>query len=147
MLQPAPNLRSEVLRLAVPRDPAFGGVLIARLDEAKDQDSESVPQRFDATEPKLAVAKRLEAAYQLLEAGDLKQAKEFASPALDYVTSPGIIFLCALRQKEALSADDLYAGLLTHAGTDPRTDATTVSYFRLISLRLIFLSQPRNREG
>ena len=133
ILPPVPNLRSEVLKLAARRDPALGGILIARLDESTDQETSAADEEntsqsfFDPTEPKLAIAKRLEVALQLLDAGDLKQAKEFASPALNYATSQGIIFLCALQQKDVHSADELYASLLTHADSDSRTDATTVS--------------------
>jgi len=133
ILLPTPNLRSEVLSLVVRRDSALGGVFIARLDESTDQESSAADEKnsaqsfFDPTEPKLAITKRLEVALRLLDAGDVKQAKEFAAPALEYATSQGIIFLCALRQKDALNADELYASLLTRAASDPRSDATAVS--------------------
>lgn len=133
MIPPAANLRSEVLRFAVRHDRALGEGFLARLDEAKEQDdAASDPKNtalsfFDPTEPKLAIAKRLELAVQLLEAGDVKQAKAFADPALNYATSQGIIFLCALRQRDADSADKLYAKLLTQTVNDQTADATTVS--------------------
>jgi hypothetical protein len=132
ILRPPPNLRLEVLRLAARRDPALGGRLIDRLDDIKDEteapEEKSAPQKFfDPTEPRQAIARRLEVAIRLLEAGDIKQAKQFALPALAYVTSQGIIFLCNLRRSDGQSADELYGSLLTRAGSDPRTDATTVS--------------------
>jgi hypothetical protein len=133
MLRPPPDLRMEVLRLAAGRDTALGDHLIARLDDAKEQtnstaEQENPPQRFfDPTEPKQAIAKRLEVAIRLLEAGEIKQAKQFAAPALDYATSQGVIFLCSLRRRDARSADELYASVLIRGGSDPRTDATTVS--------------------
>lgn len=132
ILRPPPNLRLEVLRLAARRDPALGNRFIDRLDDTKDQaeasEEESAPQKFfDPTEPQQAIARRLEVAIRLLEAGDIKQAKQFALPALDYVTSQGIIFLCNLRRTDAQSADDLYVSLLARSGGNPRADATTVS--------------------
>jgi hypothetical protein len=59
--------------------------------------------------------------------GDVSRALLFADPALKYTTSPGIIFLAALRQKNAEAADKRYASLLAQAATDPSIDATTVS--------------------
>jgi hypothetical protein len=133
ILPPAANLRSEVLKLVMQRDPSLGDKFLSQIDEAKEQDTgaveskATVPAFFDPTEPKLATAKRLELALQLLEAGDIEQAKTFATPALHSVTSPGIIFLCNLRQKEARGADDLYVRLLKQATDDQAADATTVS--------------------
>lgn len=133
MVPPAASLRSEVLGLAARRDPALGNIFIARLDEAKEQEDESPDQMKgsskypDPTEPRLAIAKRLEVALQLLNAGDVKQAKTFADPALGFATSPGIIFLCALRQKDPEAADKQYARLLASAASDPDAEATTVS--------------------
>lgn len=133
MIPPAASLRSEVLGLAARRDPTLGNILIARLDEAKKPDN-GFPDQMkasaeypDPTEPRLAIAKRLEVALQLLNAGDVKQAKSFADPALGFATSPGIIFLCALRQKDSGGADKYYARLLARAASDPDAEATTVS--------------------
>jgi hypothetical protein len=133
MIPPAPNLRAEVLKLAAQRNRTLGETFLARLDEAKEQDdTASDPKNtasilFDPTEPKLAVAKRLELAVQLLEAGDVKQAKAFAYPALSYTTSQGMIFLLALRKRDADDADKLYAKLLVNTANDHEADATTVS--------------------
>lgn len=129
----ASNLRAEVLSLAAQRDDALGERLLALLDNANEQEpTNSDPQNitasfFDPTQPKLAIAKRLELAVQLLEAGEVKRAKSYADSALNYATSQGIIFLCALRQREAEDADKLFARLLTFAANDPSADATTVS--------------------
>jgi hypothetical protein len=133
MVPPAASLRSEVLSLAARRDPGLGNLFISKLDEAKEQENGSTDQTLtssqypDPTEPRLAIAKRLEVALQLLSAGDIKQAKAFAEPALGFATSPGIIFLCALRQKDLEGADKQYARLLARAAIDPDADATTVS--------------------
>jgi hypothetical protein len=133
MIPPAASLRSEVLSLAARCDPALGNIFIASLDEAKKPDRDSSDQVKaladfpDPTAPRLAIAKRLEIALQLLNAGDVKQAKAFADPALGFATSPGIIFLCALREKDSEAADKLYARLLTRAVNDRGSEATIVS--------------------
>jgi hypothetical protein len=131
-IPPATNLRSEVLKLAAQRDPELGESLLERLDDAKERDEaaeskNSAPSFFDPTDPKLVIVKRLELALQLLEAGDVKQAKAFAAPALEYATSQGIIFLCELRQRDAAAADEQYAKLLARTVLDAAADATTVS--------------------
>src|ERR1700686_705707 len=132
MIPPAASMRSEVLGLAARRDPALGEILLAKLEEEKEREDgaaeqKTVPDSFDPTEPRLAIAKRLEIALQLLNAGDVKEAKAFAEPALGYATSQGIIFLCLLRQKDSETADQLYAQLLALAANDPSADATAVS--------------------
>jgi hypothetical protein len=133
MIPPAASLRSEVLRLAARRDPSLGEFLLAKLEKEKEREDGTSDQKsassegFDPTEPSIAITKRLEVALQLLNAGDLKQAKAFAGSALGFTTSQGIIFLCALRQKDSDAADELYARLLARAATDPSAEATTVS--------------------
>lgn len=129
MIPPVASLRSEVLKLAARRDPSFGEELMAKLEEKKEEEEEgpSSSQRPDPTEPTLAIAKRLEVALNLLQAGDVKQAKAFAEPALIRATSPGIIFLGMLRQKDAEAAERFYATMLARAETDISADATTVS--------------------
>jgi hypothetical protein len=127
------NLRAEVLILAAQRDRALGEKFLDRLDRVNEQDvADADPKNidtsfFDPTQPKLVIARRLELALQLLETGDIERAKFFAEPALNYATSQGIIFLCALRQKEAENADKLYGRLLAFTANDPLADATTVS--------------------
>jgi hypothetical protein len=132
MIPPAASMRSEVLKLVARRDPAFGETLLAKLDDEKETEGGSVQKTAssrvsDPTEPNPSIAKRLEIALQLLNGGDVKQARIFAEPALNYATSQGIIFLCSLRQKDPQTADNLYANMLTGAASDPNADATTVS--------------------
>ena len=133
MIPPSASLRSEVLSLAARRDSKLGNLLIAELDQAKNAENGSsnearvLSEYSDPTDPRLAIAKRLEVALQLLSAGNIKQAIAFADPALGFATSPGIIFLCALRQKDPDGADKLYARLLARAASDPDAEATTVS--------------------
>jgi hypothetical protein len=129
MIPPAPKLRAEVLRLASQRSRELGEELLGRLHDAKEQESASAatPAINDPTEPPYAVERRLELARQLLEAGEVERAGQFAAPALNYTTSQGIIFLVALRQRQPELADRLYMTLLNRAATDPAADATTVS--------------------
>lgn len=133
LIPQVPNLRGEVLRLAAQHDSALGDELLARLEEAHDQEGKTsepgttTESFFDPTQPRLAIARRLELAKQLLEAGQVDLAKLYADPALNRVTSQGIIFLYALRQKEAEEADKRYARLLASAADDPTSDATTAS--------------------
>lgn len=125
------SLRSEILTVAARRDSTLGNLFLAKLAEATKQKRESEDDTKslfrDPTEPGLAIAKRFEVALQLLNGGDVRQAIAFAEPSLVYATSPGIIFLCTLRQKDHSTADRIYARLLGRALSDPNADATTVS--------------------
>lgn len=128
MIPPAPNLRAEVLKLASQRSRELGEEFIEKLNDAQEEDKGvSSPSISDPTEPSNVIAGRLELARQLLEGGDAKRALLFARPALEFTTSPGIIFLSALRRKDPALADGLYVALLQRAATDPTADATTVS--------------------
>ena len=127
LLTPKSSMRSEVLRLATRHDQKLGEIFLDKLEAPKEPTGNSDAAYFDPTEPKLAIAKRLEVALRLLNAGDVAQAKAFAEPALTFTTSQGIIFLCTLRQHEPENADRLYAKLLAYAQIDPLADATTVS--------------------
>lgn len=130
MVPNAASLRSEVLALAARRDTSLGNWFVSKMEE---NDKEGAPLNtvtgysFDPTQPAVAIVKRLEIAQQFLNAGEVKRAREFAGPALGYVTSPGMIFLCTLRTKDKEGADSFFGRLLNQASQDPRSDATTVS--------------------
>jgi hypothetical protein len=126
MIPPAPNLRAEVLRLAARRDRALGEELLAKLEEEKDAREKSSPYA-DPTDLPPAVAKRLELAVQLLEAGDLQRATLTAEPALARATPQGVTFLILLRRRDAAAADRRFAEMLARAADDPAADATSVS--------------------
>jgi hypothetical protein len=128
MIPPAPNLRGEVLRLASQHSRELSEEFLARLNDAKEQESaDASPVIPDPTEPPYAIARRLELARQLLESGDIERAMLFAGPALKYTTSQGVIFLSLLRQRKPAVADELYSVMLSRAANDPASDATTVS--------------------
>ena len=124
----APDLRSEVLRLAAKRDRALGEELLEKLRKDKAQeilDATSATKReaFDLPE---AMAQRLRLARQLLEV-DVPRALEFADPALVAVTMQGLSFLSSLKDKDSSAADQRYMRMLGAATTDAQADANTVS--------------------
>lgn len=125
----APNLRAEVLRLASLHDRSLAEDFLAKMEEKQGRDEkeskESKP--WDPTEPPDAIAKRLQLAQQVLENGESDKALLFAGPALKRITSPGLMFLVLLREKNAALADQLFGGLLERTTSDPTADATSVS--------------------
>jgi hypothetical protein len=131
MLNPVASARMDVIKLAARRDSGIAEDFLSKLSEAKEEEKTSATSRdnvpgFDPTEPSVAVSKRLEVATMLIDK-DLERAIAFAQPGLQDVTSPGIIFLCKLRQKDRALADRLYSQMLLRAAEDSRSDATTVS--------------------
>src|SRR6185436_8049261 len=74
-----------------------------------------------------ATAQRFSVAGDMLEAGDVAKALEFAGPALGSISIPSIDFLSRLREKDSIAADQRYAGLLQSATMNPQADANTVS--------------------
>jgi hypothetical protein len=126
-----PDLRAEVLRLAAKRDHALGEEFLARLAEANRKEAEAAAdnarQNNSANDFSSASAKRLALARRLLEDGDIERALEFAGPVLDQVNRDSIIFLSALREKNAAAADQGFASLLARTERDPASDANTIS--------------------
>lgn len=124
----APDLRSEVLRLAARNDRALGEELLEKLTEAKKQEAAeaAAPRRGDVLETPAAQRQRLQLARQLLES-DVDRALQFADPALTNVTIDGLNFLTSLREKNPAAADQRYARMLAIAEADIQSDANTVS--------------------
>lgn len=123
------DLRSEVLALVARRDRTLADEFLTKLKnetdrEAKDSKRSRPPDNGSASE---ADAKRLEVARQLLNEGLVQQALEIALPALLYVNAKSIIFLSALRAKDAEAADQRFSYLLSRTALDPSSDANTVS--------------------
>lgn len=132
MIPMTSSLRGEILRLIARRDAKYGNQLVAELDQEKEESKSAQGNAtgsisFDPTEPKLALAKRLEVAQFLLTSGDIKQAKAFAEPGLTEATSPGIIFLCTLRQKDPEWADKQYLKLLVRTFGSSTAEPLTIS--------------------
>ena len=127
---PAPsNLRAEVLRFASRHDRNLVEGFLAKMEEKQKRDEEETKgqKTWDPTEPPDAMAKRLTLAQQVLENGETDKALLIAEPALNRVTSQGIMFLVVLREKNAAPADKLFSSLLERTASDPTADATSVS--------------------
>lgn len=135
-----PNLRSEVLRLASRRERALGEEFLGKIEEARKQQlaDAALPKAGDA--PKAAdtpedemmgdettYAQRLALARQLLEAGDVERARQFAETALQRASRGAIRFLTSLRRAAPAEADKVYSTLLARVAADPASDANTVS--------------------
>jgi hypothetical protein len=133
-----PNLRGEVLRLAARRDRALGEEFLAKLSEASDRENQNLTASADnnnapaqpTLDPESAppmVAQRLRLARDFLEEGNIERALQFADKALDLVTTRGINFLSALREKDQAAADKRFAAMFQRAAADSSSDATSVS--------------------
>ncbi|MDQ6652688.1 MAG: hypothetical protein M3Y84_08075 [Acidobacteriota bacterium] len=127
-LAAAPDLRSEVLRLAAKRDRALGEELLDKLKDARTREATdaSSTTRTDPFDSSAALKQRLRLANQLLDT-DVARALQFADPALGSVTMEGINFLSFLRNKNPSAADQRYARMLATAETDLQSDANTIS--------------------
>jgi hypothetical protein len=128
MLSTPPNLRAEVLRLAARRERALGEELLAQLTKSNEADAATKPTASEATRP-ADTGERLGLARDMLEEGDTERALQFAEPALVRAEMQSISFLSLLREKDAVTADRLYAALVARAESDPASDANTVSNF------------------
>ncbi|HEV7857752.1 MAG TPA: hypothetical protein VGO91_03815 [Pyrinomonadaceae bacterium] len=145
---PPPNVRPEVLRLASRRDRALAEEFIAKLAAARDRENGSLtsgpgqsPTPSDGSDntqavevttpnperPPTDIIARLDLAREFLDDGDVDRALLFADKALDRVTTKGINFLSALREKNPAASDQRYARMLQLAASDPQSDAVTVS--------------------
>jgi hypothetical protein len=124
----APDLRSEVLRLAAKRDRALGEELLDKLKEARKQEATDATSaaRTDLFDTTAAQKQRLRLADQLLDT-DVERAMQFADPALTTVTMEGLNFLSFLRDKNPAAADQRYSRMLAIAETNLQTDANTIS--------------------
>jgi hypothetical protein len=119
-----PHVRREVLRLAARRDRALGEEFLEKL---KAQKIEATSNKPTPNELNTAQNQRLNLAQELLQAGEVERAIQFAEPALTPVNRVGINFLSHLREKDAAAADARYNALLASAGANSQSDANTVS--------------------
>ena len=135
-LQSPPELRREVMRLIAKRDQTLAEEFLEQLtdDVARDTNNPAssnlnpaTPQTADPEDPPLAIVQRLQLATQLLEDGDIARAVQFADPALDRVTTRGVLFLSYLREKDMAAADQRFATMLARTVADPSSDAVGVS--------------------
>ncbi|HEX7314787.1 MAG TPA: hypothetical protein VF297_12750 [Pyrinomonadaceae bacterium] len=127
MTSTPPDLRREVLRLAARRERALGEEMLAQLRKAAEEAADAArPDAGEAT-PSADTSQRLGLAREMLEEGDTARALQFAEPALVRADMQSVAFLTKLREKDAATADRLYAALVARAESDPVADANTVS--------------------
>ena len=119
-----PNVRREVLRLAARHDRALGEEFLEKLRLQKLEAGTNPPNPNRLGD---AMGQRLSVARELMQAGEMDRALQFADPVLTVVTTETMNFLCDLREKNAAAADTRYAALLPSAANNPQADANTVS--------------------
>jgi len=119
-----PSVRREVLRLAARKDRALGEEFLEKLKAQKLEAANNAPRPGRLSE---ALSQRLSVARELLLAGEMERALQFADPALAVVSTESLNFLSTLREKYPAPADERYATLLASSARDPQTDANTVS--------------------
>jgi hypothetical protein len=123
-----PSIRNEVLRLVARRDRALGEELLSKLSADKEREANELAdrKRSDPFNSPESITQRLNLARQLLST-DVQRALQFADPVLTTVSRDVIDFLSYLREKDAASADQRFAALLSRAASDVQSDANTVS--------------------
>lgn len=132
-LKQPPNLRGEVLRLLAKHDRVLADEFFAQLNDDTNRDTSSsntqaqAGKTADPEDPPPEIAQRLTLARQFLNEGNIGLALELADKALDRVTTRGVFFLCALREKDQAAADQRFATMLARTVADPSSDAVGIS--------------------
>jgi hypothetical protein len=121
-----PDLRKEVLRLAVKHDTALGEEFLRKLQE-KNKGVRAKDDPIDPGDKDPAATQRLDGARELLSSGDKERALEFAGPLFNSVSWQAIEFLLSLREKNAALADQRFASMLNLAAANPQSDLNTVA--------------------
>lgn len=116
-----PDLRKEVLRLVARHDRALGEEFLEKLKVQKQEAAQNVTRSSDVSSQRLGLAR------ELLVAGDVQRALQFADPVLGTINMETINFLSYVREKDPNAADTRYAGLLAASTANPQADANTVS--------------------
>lgn len=122
-----PNIRREVLRLAARHDRTLGEEFLEKL---KLQTIDAATSATDKRSPHNlsdALSQRLDVARELMQAGEVDRALQFADPALSQVSIESMNFLSWLREKNPAAADARYGALLASSANNPQADANTVS--------------------
>jgi len=123
-----PNIRREVLRLAARHDRALSEEFLEKLKVQKLEAATSATTKQNANHlNEAALSQRLDVARELMQAGDVERALQFAEPALAQVTMESMNFLSYVREKNPAAADARYTALLASAANNPQADANTVS--------------------
>ena len=111
-----PDIRKEVLRLAVKHDPSLGEEFLGKLQE-KSKEGSAKNNPIDPREKDPASTQRLEVAKELLSSGDKERALQFGNPLLNTISMQAIEFLSSLRERNAPLADQRYASMLNLAAS------------------------------
>lgn len=122
-----PNLRREVLRLAARRDRTISEEFLEKLRVQKLEAAASATTSPTPGRVSEALSQRLQVARELLQAGEMERALQFAEPALTVVGMESVNFLTELRAKNPSAADSRYAAMLASSTNNPQADANTVS--------------------
>ena len=121
-----PSVRPEVLRLAARRDRRLGEEFLGKL-RAEREASGTPSVSLSLSGLPEAMEQRLNLAGELLGAGEVERAVQFAEPALITVSMSSIDFLSNLREKDPTAADQRYASMLAISGNNMQADANTIS--------------------
>jgi hypothetical protein len=122
-----PNIRREVLRLAARHDRTLSEEFFEKLKVQKLEAATSATTKPNPNRISEALSQRLDVARELMSAGELERALQFADPALGVVTMESMNFLSYVREKNPAAADARYSALLTSSANNPQADANTVS--------------------
>jgi hypothetical protein len=121
-----PNLRVEVLKLTARHDRQLAEEFLQKL-KADEQERKSDDSNSNLWGLPEALEQRLRLAQEMLGAGDVERALQFADPVLNAVTMSTLEFLTNLREKDPAAADQRYAAVLGSAAANMQTDANTIS--------------------
>jgi len=126
-IETPPNVRREVLRLAAKHDRALSEEFFEKLKLQKLEAATSATTKSNPNNLSDALSQRLDVARELMQAGEVERALQFADPALNLVTVETLNFLCYLREKNPAAADARFSALLVSSTNNPQADANTVS--------------------
>lgn len=120
-----PDLRKEVLSLAVKHQVSLGEEFLAKLQE-KDKQGSPKNDPIDPRQRDPASTQRLDVAKDLLSS-DKERALQLGNPLLNSISMQAIEFLTSLREKDAPLADERYASILSLAAANPQSDLNIVA--------------------
>jgi tetratricopeptide (TPR) repeat protein len=126
-IETPPNVRREVLRLAAKHDRTLSEEFFEKLKLQKLEAATSATTKSNPNNLSDALSQRLDVARELMQAGEVERALQFADPALNLVTVETLNFLCYLREKNPAAADARFSALLVSSTNNPQADANTVS--------------------
>ncbi len=126
------DIRREVMTLAAKRDRQLAEEFLQQLTSEQQENGAEIsgnnsPPGNNVWELPEAGEKRLRVAQNLLSAGDVNQALQFADPVLGNATISTVDFLTQLREKDPAAADRRYAAMIANGRNNILSDANTVS--------------------